>query len=51
MREVLAANPWLAAATAALLAVAFALVAHRIGGAVLRRATRSSVLLSPSAAR
>ncbi|MBG9387721.1 mechanosensitive ion channel family protein [Caenimonas aquaedulcis] len=46
MSEVLAHSPWLAAAGAALLAVVFGLAVHRAGGAVLRRASRMSVLLS-----
>jgi small-conductance mechanosensitive channel len=46
LRELLAAHPWLAAAGGALVAVMLALLAHRVGGAVLRRATRSSVVLS-----
>jgi small-conductance mechanosensitive channel len=46
MTEFLQQSPWVATATAALVAVIAALLAHRIAGAVLRRATRHSRLLT-----
>ncbi len=45
LTELLQRNPWATTALAALLAVIAALVAHRIGRAVLLRAIRGSVLL------
>lgn len=46
MNEFVAGHPWTAAALAGAVGVALALVLHRLGGAVLRRATRQSVLLA-----
>jgi hypothetical protein len=46
MRELVAGNPWLATALAGLLGVVLALAVHRLGGQLLRRATRHSVLLT-----
>lgn len=45
MQEMLTHNPWLATAALALVAVICAGVLHRIGGIVLRRATRATPLL------
>lgn len=49
MTEFVAGHPWAATALAALVAVTLALVFHRLGGKVLRRATRHSVLLAEMA--
>ena len=46
MRELVAGNPWLATALAGLVGVVLALVVHRLGGQLLRRAARHSVLLA-----
>ena len=46
MRELLGQHPWMATALAALLAVVLALLVHRAGGAILRRTTRHSRMLT-----
>jgi small-conductance mechanosensitive channel len=45
MTDLAGLHPWLATALAALVAVVAALLAHRLGGAVLRRAARHSRML------
>jgi hypothetical protein len=45
MTELLQNEPWIATALLALAAVVGALIAHRIGGAILRRAMRRTPLL------